>query len=358
MAYHLENEISLTLLKYLTSGIGVNFNLSDLSDHFKKHRNTIKTRLKLLIDNEIITRPFYSFERLLTEYPLLVISKDDLARDEKTNEFVALDPQIYAAFFFKEGVYNTLTIQFHEDLFQYQSWCDAMFEEGLITTFENQNPPEALLFSTKRMLKYKPSIGINIVIDDYNTGKIHKLKGLELDNLSLEIAKYVLKGKGIKTNENLLARRMGVNRRTIQNKLVSMLEENIITRPSARFPRAFIPPDYFFVLSLVEINDQKDAVLKYLRKDDHIPMLIKINEGRYNYFMGIIFYYVKDHLQWQEDLQNRFPNSIGAVKNTYISSAMAFSINQNYVPLQFIEKKLRSVHGREIVSLMQDDERI
>ncbi|UCG03924.1 MAG: hypothetical protein JSW11_08040, partial [Candidatus Heimdallarchaeota archaeon] len=107
----LENVTNLKLLRLLCSGKGVNFNLSKLSIELQKHRNTIKERIDQLVEHKIIDQPFYPFPQLMKEYPLLIISKDDFIRDELTNTFIEKDPHIYAAFFFREEVYNTLTIQ-------------------------------------------------------------------------------------------------------------------------------------------------------------------------------------------------------------------------------------------------------
>ena len=88
----------------------------------------------------------------------MVISRDEFHRDEKTNTFIEKNPHIFAAFFFKEEAYNTLTVQFHKDLYSYQTWSNSILEERKITRSENQHPSDALLFSTKRILKYDPSV--------------------------------------------------------------------------------------------------------------------------------------------------------------------------------------------------------
>lgn len=341
MSKLLENEFNLKLLKLLCSGEGVNFNLSELSIQLRKHRNTIKERTDQLLQHKVIYKPLYPFTQLFKEYPLLVISKDEYFRDELTNTFIENDPHIYAAFFFREEVYNTLTIQFHKDFYSYQTWNDRILSEEKITRSENQHPSDALLFSTKRILKFDPAAPINIITKMCKEGKINRINDYELDSLSLNILKRVLRGKGIRTNENLIARKLNVNRKTVQRKIQTLLEEKILARPVSRFPHVIVPPDFLLIFSLFEIKQYCEDVISSLKNDSHITVLIKGNVGRYNLFSMGTFKTIEDHLEWQEQYSQRFPWCIGAVKDMYLSPVMTFSISQNYVTLKLIEKKLR-----------------
>ena len=340
----LENDTNLKLLKLLCSGEGVNFNLSELSIQLQKHRNTIKERTYQLVQHKIIDKPFYPFTQLMKEYPLLVISKDDYIRDELTNTFIEKDPHIYAAFFFREEVYNTLTIQFHKDFHSYQTWSDRVLIEEKITEHENRHPSDALLFSTKRILKFDPADPINIIAKKCKEGTIRRINDYELDPLSLNILKRVLTGKGIRTNENLIARKLHVNRKTIERKIQTLIKHKIIAKPVSRFPHVIVPPDFLLVLSLFEIKQHCEDVESSLKNDSHITVLIKANVGRYNLFSMGAFKTIEDHLEWQERYSRRFPWCIGSIKDTYLSPVMTFSISQNYVTLKLIENKLRMLN--------------
>jgi hypothetical protein len=337
----LTNESNLKLLNLLCSGKGVDFNLSNLSTLLNKHRNTIKERTCQLIQHKVIDKPLYPFTHLINEYPLLVISKDEFFRDELTNTFIEKDPHIYAAFFFREEVYNTLTIQFHEDLHSYQTWNDYTLKEEKITRNDDQHPSEAMFFSTKRILKFDPAAPINIITKGFKEGKIKTISGYKLDSLSLNILKRVLKGNGIRTNENLIARELNVNRRTVQRKIQTLLKDRIIAKPVSRFPRVIVPPDYVLVLSLFEIKNHCGDVESSLVNDSHITVLIRANVGRYNLLSMGAFKTIEDHLIWQEQYTQRFPWCVGAIKDIYLSPVMTFSISQNYITLKLIEKKLR-----------------
>jgi predicted transcriptional regulator len=343
----LKDEATLKLLLLLCAGEGVTINVSALSRQFKKHRNTVKDRINQLYEHKIIEKPIYPLIWLFDEYPLLVISKDEFHRDQKTNSFIEKNPHIFAAFFFKEEAYNTLTVQFHEDLYSYQMWSDSILEEGKIIKEENQHPSDALLFSTKRILKYDPSVPINIIEQGFLNGTMKEISSYRLDSLSVNILKAVLKGEGIRTNENFLARTLNIHRKTANRKIQTLLQERIITKPVARFPRLIVPPDFMLVFSLFEVKRQCRDVEKSMRRDPHIPLLIKANLGRYNYFVASTFNTIEEHLEWQENYSQKFHACIGAIKNTYLSPAMTFSISQNFVSLELLKRKLQLLQGEE-----------
>ena len=106
----LESELNLNILKLILSGEGVEINISELSKQLGKHRNTIRDRINKLYEHKIINKPQYPFPWLFKELPLMVISKTNFIRDEKTKKFIEHDDYLFAAFFFKEEEYNTLTI--------------------------------------------------------------------------------------------------------------------------------------------------------------------------------------------------------------------------------------------------------
>ena len=187
MKTSLENENILKLLKLLCIGEGVDINISTLSKELDKHRNTIKERVNQLLSYKIIEKPFYPLLWLFNEYPLLVISKDKFYRDEATKAFIEKDHHILAGYFFQEEMYNTLTIQFHEDLDSYQTWSDNALENRKIIKEEDRCPPDALFFSTKRILKFDTSAPFRIIERGFNNGDIEEIGNLKLDNLLVSI---------------------------------------------------------------------------------------------------------------------------------------------------------------------------
>ena len=341
MRLSLENETTLKLLKLLCTGEGVDINISALSKDLGKHRNTIKERVNQFMDYKIIEKPFYPLLWLFDEYPLMVISKDKFYRDETTRAFIEKDPNILAGYFFQEEAYNTLTIQFHEDLDSYQTWSENILEDGKFVKEEDRCPPEALFFSTKRILKFDTSAPFRIIERGFKHGDIKEIGNLKLDSLSINILKLILNGKAIRTNENLLARSLKVNRNTVIRQIQGLSQNGILGKPTSRFPLTFVPPDYMLIFSLYEINKRCKEVEGIFRRDPRVPLLIKANVGRYNYFVASTFKTVEDHIKWQERYTQNFHTCIDAIKNTFLSPAMTFSINQNSISQGLIEKKLK-----------------
>ncbi|MHA2363488.1 MAG: hypothetical protein ACXAC7_05995 [Candidatus Hodarchaeales archaeon] len=341
----LNDVISLRLLEHLVYGVGVEINISELSKMFNKHRNTISNRINKLIEHKVIDRPFCSFIHLFNEHPLMVIEKGDFPRDIKTNTWIEKDPYIWTAYFVKEEEYNSLLLVLINDLYTYDKWQDSIANEGKITLGEHIYPSNPIFLSTKSIIKYEPSSAFNLVEQNFRENQKTTINNLPIDDLTLDLLKALLTGQGIRINENYLAREINVNRRTIQRRIERLINEEIITKPVCRFPNLWVPPEYFQVLSLVEIKRAKKQILLALRKDPHIPFLINANYRRYNLVMFSVFYRMEEHLKWQENYDQRFPNCFGAIKNTYLSPAMTFLIDQEYIALCFIQQQLKRLQG-------------
>ncbi len=354
----LDNELNLNLLKLICSGDGVEVNISQLSKQLKKHRNTIKERVAELFEHKIIDKPIYPFAWLFKEYPLLVVLRSDFPRDEKTNNFIEKDDNIFAAFFFKEEEYNTLTLQFHKNIHMYQLWRDSIVKERKITLGETRHPSDTQYFSTELIVKYNPSSSIQVMEQNLKSKRQTQINDYPIDQLSFDILKMLLEGEGIRTNENYLASQLNVHRRTIESKLKALVEAKIVSRPVCRFPRLVVPPGYILVMSLVEIKKQKETVLRAMFNDSHIPMMVKASTGRYNLLLLSTFYKMEDHLEWEEEYDQRFPACFGAIKNTYLSPAMTFSIDQGYVSMMLIKNKLKRMRGKKLVDMMKVKEQI
>ncbi len=169
------------------------------------------------------------------------------------------------------------------------------------------------------------------------------------------MSQKLLQGKGIRTNENFLAKKLNIHRKTIERRINALLKEGIISRPVCRFPLLIVPPEYILVKSLFQIKKQHDKILKSLKSDPHVTWMIKaiLGRGGYNLVVFSTFYKVEDHLEWQEKLDQQFPSCIGAVKNTYLSPTMAFSFSPGYVSIRIIKNRLKQVHGKEPVKMMK-----
>lgn len=346
----LNNELNLKLLKYIVSGQGVEINISKLSKDLNKHRNTIKDRINKIFKHNIINKPQYPFPWLFKELPLMVISRNNFLRDEKTKHFIEYDDPIFAAFFFKEEEYNTLMISFHKNVCTHQQWYERIIREEIIPYREEGYSTQVLHLGTGCFEKYNPSITIKVIEQNIKEGRQKSIRGYELDDLSFDILKMVLRGKGIRTNENYLSNVLNVHRKTIERRINNLLEEGVISRPVCRFPRLIVPPEYILVKSLIQIKKQPDKILKLLKNDPHVTWIIKavLGRGGYNLVVFSAFLKIEDHLEWQEKLDQEMPSCIGAIKNTYLSPAMTFSISPEYVSMRIIKERLKHFHRKEL----------
>ena len=347
----LNDELNLKILSNICSGEAVNVNISELSRSLKKHRNTIRDRLTNLFENKIINKPVYPFIQLYSEFPLMVIERADLPRDELTNKFIEKNPHIFAAFFKKDEEYNTLLIEYFRDIEHHQNWREAIVKEGKLPPNKDRYPSDIMYFSTKSYIKYDPAQMALLLEQD-----IEKHKGLinnyQLDELSIQILKKLALGEGIHTNEHYLAEQLGVHRKTIEKRIGMLLSEKIVLPPACRFPRFLVPPGYMLVLSLKEIKKNAKNVLSTWNSDLHVPLILRASVGRYTHLLFSSFYRVRDHLKWEEEYDQRFPDCIGAVNNKYLSPSMMFSIDQQFVSLGIIKHKLNLIRGKKIVDMM------
>ncbi|MFX1483885.1 MAG: hypothetical protein ACFFCP_11950 [Promethearchaeota archaeon] len=336
MGQILDDILNIKLLQLICSGTGVDINISELSKQLKIHRNTVASRLENLFSNKIIDRPFHPFPKLFAEYPLLVIEKANLPRNQRINVWIEKNPHIWAAFFVKDEEYNTLLIELHEDLHAHQVWRDYILQGEYLSS-------EAIYLSTKAIIKNDLTASVDLLKSDSHNFPQMKINGLTIDQTYLDLIEVLLLGKSVWTNPNSLARELNVHRMTIQRRLDLLLQENIISNPVSRFPRIWAPPGYFIVLSLIELKKQKDYISKILTEDPHISLLVRASAGKYNLLAIGCFWRLRDHLTWEEEYDQRFSGSIGAVKNLYLSPSMTFSIHQQYVPLEYLKKRLANI---------------
>jgi len=276
----------------------------------------------------------------------MVISRHNFNRDEKTKNFIESDQHIFAAFFFKEEEYNTLMISFHRDVCSHQKWYEKIIREGILPYREIGYLSEVLHLGTGCFEKYNPSSSIKVIEKDLNDKRIKEINGYKIDKLSFNILKNLMRGYGIRTNENYISKVLNVHRRTIERRINSLQKAEIIGRPICRFPRLIAPPGYILVKSLFQIKKNHEKLIRRLKSDPHITWMINATTGRggYNLVLFSSFYKIEDHLKWQEQLDQEFPSCIGSIRDTYLSPAMTFSIDPEYVSLQIIKNKLAEIN--------------
>ncbi|TFG26505.1 hypothetical protein EU528_14325 [Candidatus Thorarchaeota archaeon] len=345
MSQALDDSLNLELLRLICSGEGVEINISELSQRLNKHRNTVASRVENLFSSKIIEKPFHPFPKIFAEYPLLVFEKANLPRNQKTNKWIENDSHIWAAFFVKDEEYNSLLIELHEDLHAYQEWRDCIISEEWASLPSGQEsiPSDAIYLSTKAIIKNDPVASVELLKTQFQNSQELTINGLAIDQLYLDLIEALVVGNGVWTNPNSLSRKLDVHRVTVQRRLDLLLQENIISNPVSRFPRIWAPPEYFIVLSLIELTKDKDRISKTLVDDPHTSLVVRAGAGKYNLLAISCFSRLRDHLTWEEQFDQSFSGSVGAIKNLYLSPSMTFSIHQQYVPLEYLRKRIENI---------------
>ncbi|WP_455369708.1 hypothetical protein [[Eubacterium] cellulosolvens] len=193
--------------------------------------------------------------------------------------------------------------------------------------------------------KYEPNAPIELIKKNYQEKKVTKLNGCQLDDLSLSILSNLTNGEGISVNENILAKNLGVHRRTVNDRIQKMCDAEIIWKPLCRFPSFFVPPNFILVFSLVEMRKNSEEFLKDVSSDPHVSLAYRISEGRYNLLLFEAHLSLEDYLRWESFYNSKYPECFGSIKNTYLSPNLTISIDQQKVSLGVISEKL--YHTRE-----------
>jgi len=339
----LKDKLDLLLLRNICSGNGLDVNLSYLSRHLRKHRNSIRERVRNLLSQKIIDRPIIPFFGLFIEYPLLVSAYADLPDSEKVNEWLRRDRNVFAAFRVREGEYNTILFEFHKSVWHYHIWRDNLVRENKIPGRGERAPSTVNYFSNQLIEKYDPAAGIALIEEEFGKkGKI-EINGYTLDKLALRVLQYLVNGEGIKLNENLLSKELGIHRRTIMKRVSKLMASGLILDPVCRFPSFFVPPNFLLVLSMVEIKGSREQIMKDIAQDPHVTLAYRISEGRFNTLLFESHLSIEDYLVWEKRYTDHYPGCFGSAKINYLSPRMTISIDQQKVSLSIIEDRLAAL---------------
>lgn len=345
MSGYIYDLTDLLLLRRVCSGYGVEVNITGLSKMLRRHKNTIRDRVKALLTHGVIDRPVYPFKALFQEYPLLVISYADLPYDEKTIEWLKNDKNIFAAYRVREGESNTVIFEFHKDVWDYHLWREKIAAEGKIPERSKRAPSHNYYFSNKAIFKYEPSTSISLIEKEFQEKGSIEVNDYELDKIAIQVLKSLLKGDGVRVNETLLAKELKVSRRVVINRLNKLQARGVILNPLCRFPHFFVPPNYLLVLALVEVRGAMAEVSKQIIQDPHITLAYYISEGRYNMLLFGCYKSVEDYLKWEDLYSKKYPGCFGSIKLSFLSPKMTIHIDQQKVSLGIIDEKLKEIGG-------------
>ena len=339
----LDDEINLRLLRYLVSGSGVSVNIRALAREYNMHRATAKRKIKSFYDYKVLNPPFYPFPHLYKEYPLLILVKADMPRSSEVVDFLKDDSHIFAAFSCMEGPYNTFLIEFFKDLQSYHSWREQIVDDEKIPTRENRAAADANIFSNKLTFKYDPNCYVDDLKKDFKSKETISLNNLELDKKSFNILYDLTKGCFIQRNDSYLSRELGLDRKTIKHRVNSLIKKEIIDKPKCFFPNLFIPPEYNLVVSLIEVKSDNPKFKSYIMSHNNISRAQEVSTGRYNYLIFSAFRTIEHFFDTGREIIDRFPDSIGDISNTILSSKMIHTIKPQKLSLGWIERKLWEV---------------
>ena len=348
----LNDPLALDILELITTGKGISVNIFALSKSLGKHRNTIKAQVDALFKHSIINKPVYPFIWLYQDYPLMVISKTDLPRTEKIDRFLKEDEHIFGAFYRRDEVYNTLLIEFHKDLFSYGEWRKNIVVGNKIPPREIRYPSDTLFFSVKKFVKYQPYSPIYVMERKLKDGKDLIINNYKMNKLGFQILKNLMMEHGIRTNISFLSKQLNVHRKPIEHRIETLLKEKIISRPTCRFPKFFVPPNQILVYCQMEIMGSWDKIIKAILLDPYVPLAIQANIGRYNLLLFKVFPSVEEEFKWEQRYDERFPNSIGAMKKLFLLPEMTASLDQQKVSLSIIKQRKKLLHGRKLIEAL------
>jgi DNA-binding Lrp family transcriptional regulator len=342
-----DDPIDLLLLKRICAGGGLDINIAYLSRHFGKHKHTIRDRVKMLLSHRIIDRPVFPFIGLFNEYPLLVVSYADLPYDEKTLNWLKEDKNVFAAYRAREGESNMVIFEFHKDVWDYHVWREGIAADGKIPERGKRAPSDNYYFSNRAIFKYEPSAGMELIEDESrNDGKV-EVNGYVLDTVALQILKALVQGEGIRVNENLLAKEIGISRKTVLNKITRLQERGIVLKPLCRFPHFFVPTNFLLILSMVEVRGSKEKILQDILHDPHVSLAYRISEGRYNLLLFECHKSIEDYLEWEGAYSTQYPGCFGSIRISLLSPRMTILIDQQKVSLGLIDTRLRELKAGE-----------
>ncbi len=336
----LHDELNLQLLSKLCAGDGLSINLSHLAKRLRRHRNTIRERVRDLTDHGVIDRPITPFLALYKERPLLVAVYADLPDNEQVKRWLIDDANVFAAFRIREGEYNMMLFELHESLWSYHTWREALVKDGKIPGRGERIPSTAVYLSNVLIEKYEPSAPVQLIREYFSQKRIREINGCPLDQLSLDILTRLTNGEGISVNENSLAKELGVHRRTVSERIRKLTEAEIILGPVCRFPSFFVPPDFMLVFSLIEMRKPSEQFIRDVHSDPHVSLAYRVSEGRYNLLLFEAHLSLEDYLKWESFYGSKYPGCFGSIKNSYLSPKMTISIDQQKVSLGVIAEKL------------------
>lgn len=333
------DELNLQILKEISAGTGLIIDYTQLSEKLGRHRSTIKRRIDDLLEYKIITPPlFLPFGLIFNEFPLFVLVFADLP--DWTEEWLLNDPNVFAAFRIIEGNYNILIFEYHKTVLSYQIWRENLVKQNKIPSREHRHASMSYYCSNELIVKYEPNAALGHFQEEFQKNKKLIMNNYEIDNIDFNILKYLLTDSNIiKINKNILSEKLGVHRKTIELRMEKLKDLKILNYPSCYFNNFFAPPNYFLILSFIEIVTQKEQIMEDYKKDNYIPIIFDISAGKYNGLMISSHPSIDDFFNWNLGYRRKY-NSIRSQRIVYLSPNSKIFFNQKKIIDAIIDQKL------------------
>lgn len=341
----LDDKLNLQILEDICAGNFVGVNYSYLAKKLRKHRNTVRKEVMGLFSNGIINKPIFPFFGHYKEHPLMILVYADMPLTKKVINWIKTDDHVFAAYKVKEGEYNLLLFLFHRNFLRYNLWRKEIVKKRKIPPRRGRYHASASFFPTELMVKYDPAANIDLLEAKFaRKGKL-VLNDYSISKLGLQILRCLLKGEGIRLNEHLLAKKLGIHRKTLQRRIELMQKHNRILSPVCRFPSLFSYPDSLLMISLLEITKEEKKIINYLKKDPHVSMIFGICSGRYNYLLFETFDKIQDSIEWEHAMISKFKDCFGQNEILFLAPNMTVNVDQQKVSLSVIRKKLEMLEN-------------
>jgi DNA-binding Lrp family transcriptional regulator len=250
------------------------------------------------------------------------------------------DPHIFAAFRSRYAEYNTLLIQFHKDIKNYELWREKLtVSEPLSLNNGYLKQTSTSIFLNDFMIKFNPNDPVYLLEEDLKINKKITINGYDLGNLDFKIIKLLLGGSCIKINESQISSELGIHRSTILRRIQSLMDEKLISSPVCRFPNFFTPPGYVLAVCRLDIKSNKEEFIKNIRNDPHVTLVYNTHSGGFNLLLFAAFKNLDEELKWELRYSTILPESLDKIDVRFYSLAGAIEMGHSNVSLSIRDQK-------------------
>ncbi len=302
------DDVDRQILSQLCLGGGVFVNMHRLSKNLNCHRNTVRSRVRMLLDKRIIHRPRCFYNPLLENRSLISIDFVDCPVSEVSD--VVRKPNVVGVYRIHKGEHNTLILGFWENVLSHKVWEGNYFYKN-----NSVGGTESVYIPSEFIIK----MNFNGILPRLIEKKARVFGSVVLDDLAFKILCYLVRGDFLWINEHAISKKVGVHRKTVKRRISSYFENNIIKKPRCYFHSYFTPPHRLMVVSLFESRNPR-FLRTYFKRDPHIIMLAKINHFNYTHLVLSSHNSITTYSKWSDSFQTAFKDIVGGPDVSFVPS--------------------------------------